>query len=195
MLRESRAVAGRVGRHLQRGFERVSDALEDPTSRAHQALVEQSNLPELDGADAMSALAKRLDCEADLWRGIVLQQHARSAWLERLTVTTAAIALVGTTALSGVAGFRALFSPAEAQSSAGLVGAGVFALLAGAFTIGQLASRARQGHQGVARDALVRADLAETRLHRLATLMELRRVDEKAYAVALQSLEREIRAD
>jgi hypothetical protein len=54
-------------------------------------------------------------------------------------------------------------------------------------------------HQGrrvqleLARAALMRADLAEARLHRVAALLELRAASPERYVEALEGLERDVR--
>jgi hypothetical protein len=54
-------------------------------------------------------------------------------------------------------------------------------------------ARGRQSQLEIARSALMRADLAEVRLHRVAALLELRAVDPARYGEALGTLEADLR--
>ncbi|UQA62192.1 hypothetical protein [Polyangium aurulentum] len=187
-------VAERAARALESGMSTASRAFEDPATSAMAAeLVAEAELPELGGEDALASLAKRLDRESDLFRGIAMRQLARAAWMDRLGVTGSAVSLVGVVVLAAIAGFRALFAPDGAPLVAVLLGVGAALLLAGAMALGRTTARIRTGQSEAAREALGRADLAEARLHRVAALMEMRRADPERYRTALGELERDIR--
>jgi hypothetical protein len=187
-------VAERAARAFESGMSTASRALEDPTTSAMAAeLRAEAELPELGGDDALASLAKRLDREADLFRGIAMRQLARAAWMDRLGITGSAISLAGVVVLAAIAGFRALFAPDGAELVAVLLGVGAALLLAGSMALGRTAARIRTGQAEAAREALGRADLAEARLHRVAALMEMRRADPEKFRAALGELERDIR--
>jgi hypothetical protein len=71
------------------------------------------------------------------------------------------------------------------------VSAGIVAL--GALGAAWALSQGRRAQLELARAALVRADLAEVRLHRVAALLELRAAGPERYVEALGGLERELR--
>jgi len=187
-------VAERAARAFESGMSTASRALEDPATSAMAAeLRAEAELPELGGDDALASLAKRLDREADLYRGIAMRQLARAAWMDRLGITGSAISLAGVVVLAAIAGFRALFAPDGAQLVAVLLGVGAALLVLGSMSLGRTAARIRTGQAESAREALGRADLAEARLHRVAALMEMRRADPENFRAALGELERDIR--
>src|SRR5262249_48295777 len=152
-------VADRVGAAVKTGIGSVEDALDDPARAMSAELVQQADLPELEGEDALASIGRRLDREADLWRGLAMRQLARAGWMDRVSVTSAAFVLVGEVVLASIAGFRALFATGDASSSALLLGAGALLLVVGTATIAAVASRIRRSQLEVARDALLRADL------------------------------------
>lgn len=76
---------------------------------------------------------------------------------------------------------------------AGLLAVGVLLLAIGSLALGTVTARVRRGQIEVAREALLRADLSELRLQRLAVLLELRGHDADAFRGALRQLESELR--
>lgn len=189
-------VASAMGAQVRRGLGKVGDALRADAGEAAQIPAElllQADLPELSGDDALASLAKRLDSEADFWRAVAMRQLARAAWTERIGVTGSLLLLVGGVVLAAIAAFRALFATAGGVSTAMLVGVGLGVLLVASVAVGQLSSRLRRGQIEAVRDALVRADLAETRLHRIALLMEMRAGAREGYVAALAELEADVR--
>ncbi|MCC6559186.1 MAG: hypothetical protein IT372_40185 [Polyangiaceae bacterium] len=185
--------ASRVGASVQAGLGRVGDALEDP-GEGSQALMERADLPELHGEAPLVSRAMRLDREADLWRGVALRQLERAAWTGRLIVIGGAVALLGEVALAAIGGFRALFGGALAAAPPLLLGISAAILALGTVCAAWALSRGRQSQIEIARSALVRADLAELRLHRVACLLELRASSPERYTEAIERLEREVPA-
>ncbi|MDI3289472.1 hypothetical protein [Polyangium sp. 15x6] len=195
------AIEGRVAPAADRAAQAVKSgagtalrALEDPTAFQVSEILAQSDLPTVSGEDPLADLAIRLDREADLHRGIALRQHARAAWMDRLGAIGAVVALVGIVVLAAIAGFRALFAPEGALFVSLLLGVGALLLLLGAFSLGRATARIRASQAQSAREALVRSDLAEARLHRIAALLALRQLDPEAFGKATQDLERDMRA-
>ena len=184
-------VASRVGASVQAGLGRVGEALEDPGGELGAALLERADLTELHGEAPLVSLAMRLDREADLWRGVALRQLERAAWAGRLAVIGAAVGLLGEIALAAIGGFRALFGGEIAGAE--LLGASAAILALGMICAGWALARGRQSQLEIARSALMRADLAEVRLHRVAALLELRSVDPARYGEALGTLEADLR--
>lgn len=188
-------VANRLGAAVDRGVSSVGRALEDPGGGLSSEILKQADLPELSSDTPLASLGIRLDREADLWRGVAMRQLARASWMERIAVSSSVIALIAVLVLSAIAAFRALFT-------GGSVGSGVALLLcvgallttAGCLLLSRVASRIRHGQIEVAREALVRADLCELRLHRVAVLLEVRLTDGEGYRTSLQKLESELRA-
>ncbi|MDI1430885.1 hypothetical protein [Polyangium sorediatum] len=186
--------ADRAARAVKSGAGTALRALEDPTAAQASEILAQADLPEVVGEDPLAELAVRLDREADLHRGIAMRQHARAAWMDRLGAIGAVVALVGIVVLASIAGFRALFAPEGALLASLLLGVGALLLLLGVFALARATARIRAGQAQSAREALVRSDLAEARLHRVAALLALRQLDPEAFGRAVQDLERDTRA-
>ncbi len=179
---------------VRAGLHKVGDALrvDEPHSLSPE-LLSQADLPEVLTEDALASLAKRLDREADFWRGVAMRQLARVAWTERLGVTSSLLLLVGGVVLGAIAAFRALFATEGGSSTAMLIGVGVGVLVTAAVVVNRLLRGLRQGQIDSVKEALRRADLSEMRLHRIAFLMELRQVGEGGYVAALTGLEADVR--
>lgn len=183
------AVAG-----MRAGLGKMGDALRGDDAGAVPAeLLSQADLPELSQGDALASLALRLDREADFWRGVAMRQLARAAWTERLGVAGSLLLLIGGIVLAAIAAFRALFATAGGTATAMLLGVGLVVLVVAALAIGSLSSRLRRGQLEAVKEALVRTDLAEMRLHRVALLMELRGAGHDSYLAALSGLEADVR--
>ncbi|MBK8255152.1 MAG: hypothetical protein IPK82_21135 [Polyangiaceae bacterium] len=190
-------VATAVGNRVRSGLGKVGDALSADAgdeARIPAELLHQADLPELSTDDALASLAKRLDSEADFWRNVAMRQLARAAWTERLGVISSLLLLIGGVVLAAIAAFRALFAgEGSGLAVALLLGIGLVVLLIAAIAVGSLATKLRQGQVQVVRDAMARADLAETRLHRIALLMEMRTAARDGYTAALTGLETDVR--
>jgi hypothetical protein len=101
--------------------------------------------------------------------------------------------LVGVVLLASIAAFRALVASDAAVQVTILLGVSALLLVIGAITIQRATTKVRLGQLDVARDALARSDLAESRLHRLAALIEMRASDPEGYRTALRELESDMR--
>jgi hypothetical protein len=187
-------VANKVGSAVQHGVSSVGKALEDPTGAMSSEVLQQTDLPEIEGDNSLVSLGIRLDRESDLWRGIAMRQLARAGWMDRLSIMSAVIALIALLVLGSIAAFRALFGSDAGAVPALLLGVGAVLVGIGTLIVSRAAAKIRQSQLEVARDALARSDLAEMRLHRLAVLLEMRAVDADAYRAALRELEVEIRS-
>lgn len=188
-------VAGRVGDAVRSGVGRVERALDDPAKSLTDDLLEQANLPEIAPDDPLVSLGIRLDREADFWRAVAMRQLTRAAWMDRLSVSSTVILLIGVILLASIGAFRALVASDAAVQVAILLGVSAFLLLVGAITIQRTTTKVRQGQLDVARDALNRSDLAESRLHRLAALIEMRASDTEGFRTALRELESDMRGN
>lgn len=191
-------VASRMESAVSRGVHSVGRALEDPAAATLSAeVLKQSDLPELEAQAPLISLGVRLDREADLWRGLALRQLARASWMERIAISSLVIAFGMVVALSAIAAFRALFASSAPASGGSMValllGVGVTLLTVGSVVIFVVTSRVRRGQVEVARESLLRADLSELRLQRVAVLLELRSHDPESFRSALRQLETEIR--
>lgn len=194
MAANVRPVADAVSAGVRKGLDKVGDALRvDDAPIVSSELLTQADLPELAGGDPLLSLAKRLDREADFWRGVAMRQLARAAWTERLGVTSSILLLVGGVVLASIAGFRALFATKGGDSTAMLVGVGLGVLLVSALAVSGISSRLRKGQLEAVRDATTRADLAERRIHHIAMLLELRAAGREGYVAALADLEADVR--
>ncbi len=189
-----RPVADAVSAGVKKGLGKVGDALRvDDAPVVSPELLTQADLPELGEGDPLLSLAKRLDREADFWRGVAMRQLGRAAWTERLGVSSSILLIVGGVVLASIAGFRALFATKGGDSTAMLVGVGLGVLLASAVAVSSIASRLRKGQLESVRDATNRADLAERRIHHIAMLLELRAAGREGYVAALADLESDVR--
>lgn len=177
---------------LGRGMRRAAEMVGAPSATELDSLVEGSDLPELGpGPDTLSALALRLDREADLWRALALKAMSRSAWADRTAHGASVVAAVGCVGLAGIAAMEALFSGATWHKAL-MVAVGGLLLVVGALVVGGAGSAIRRAQREVARESLARADLAELRLHRVAVVLAVRKEDPGAFVEALRRLEREV---
>ncbi len=183
-----------AGRVMRTGVNSVERALADPTAEAASEILAQADLPEISAQDPLLSLALRLDREADLYRGVAMRQLARAAWMDRLGAIASVVCLVGVVVLASIAAFRALFALGDAISAIMLLGVAALLLLMGVFAVGRATSRIRGSQTQAAREALLRADLAEARLHRIAMVLALRESDEEAYNATLRVLEADTRS-
>ncbi len=186
--------AGRVGDAVRSGVGSVERALDDPTTSQANELVEKANLPEISGDAPLVSLSTRLDREADFWRGISMRQLSRAAWMDRLSISGNVVLLVGIVVLSAIAAFRAMFASDAALHVSALLGVAALLLVMGSITMQRATVKVRQGQLDVMREALTRSDLAESRIHRLATLIEMRTSDPEGYRTALRELEADMRS-
>ncbi len=187
-------VAGRVGDAVRSGVGSVERALDDPAKSLAAEMLEKSDLPQIAGDNPLGSLTNRLDHEADFWRGVAIRQMARAAWMDRVSISSTVVLLVGVGILAAISAFRALFASEAAIAVTILLGASALLLLIGAAMIQRATMKVRQGQFEVVRDALARSDLAEARLHRLAALVEMRSSDPEGYRTALRELETEMRS-
>jgi hypothetical protein len=186
-------VADRVGDAVRSGVGTVERALDDPAKSLAAEMLEQAKLPEIAGEDSLMSLGIRLDREADFWRGLALRQLSRAAWMERLSISSTVVLLIGVVVLASIGAFRALVASDAAVQVVILLGVSALLLLLGAFSIQRATAKVRQGQLEVAREALTRSDLTEARLHRLAALLEMRVSDPEGYLTALRELEADMR--
>jgi hypothetical protein len=188
------AVAGRVGRagrKVRAEMRRASRALDGPRGTEVEALLADTNLPELSSENPLEALAVRIDREGDLWRNLALRELARIAWANRVAQVVAVLALLGDAGLALVAALGALFAGDGAGPRALLVGAGAAVLTVGALVVAWVCGSIRRVQTRVVSEALQRADVAELRLHRIAIALAARSANPAAYADSLARLERD----
>jgi len=184
--------ASEVAAVIGRGMRRATELVGAPSASEVDSLVEGSDLPELGpGSDTLSALALRLDREADLWRALALKAMSRSAWADRTTHGASVVAAIGCVALAAIAGMQGLFGGAT-WPKASMLGVGGLVLLIAALVVGGAGAAIRRGQREIARESLARADLAELRLHRVAVVLAVRKDDAGSYLEALRRLEREV---
>lgn len=180
--------------HLGEGFDRAKAALDSPAAPELEALYENTNLPPLVATDPIGSLAVRLDGEADLWRSLALRFFARAAWADRITQAAGVLAGLGAVALAVIAGVGALFGAGDVESRLGLMAGSLGALGAGAVLVTWISGTIRRAQRELAREAMLRADLAELRLHRVGALVALLQADPDAGKQALMRFERDVSA-
>lgn len=182
--------ASRVAQSVGRGLRRAGTELEGPTNVDLAALLNDTNLPELSLDDALGTLARRVDREADLWRNLAIRELAHIAWANRIAHLASTITMVGVLILAGIGAFESLFSATPARALFLVTAAGVLAL--GAIVANVASASVRRNQREVVRDALVRADLAELRLHRIAVAVASAQADGTKMRDALGKLERDV---
>ncbi len=178
------AVAG----GLKRGLSGAKRALEAPEAAGVENLLDDTDLPELAGGDALSALALRLDRESDFMRSVGLRQTARVAWADRIALTVSIVTLLAGGALATVAVLGTLAS-SEHSGRAALVVAAAVVLVACAALVWIVARSGARRAAELARDAFGRARESELRLERVAVLLATRAADPKGYKAALARFE------
>lgn len=181
--------ASKVAHSVGQGLRRAGRELDGPANADLAALIAETNLPEVASEDAMGSLARRLDREADLWRNLAIRELAHVGWANRIAHLASSLTMAGVLILAGIAAFESLFGASTSRTMPLIVGAGLLAL--GAIVASTVSASVRRSQREVVRDALVRADLAELRLHRVAIAMASARAD-GAEKEALQRLERDV---
>ncbi len=185
-------IADRVADRVEANVTRAALALQPPESADVGALVKETDLPALQGADTVSELAVRLDREADLWRNLAMREFSRQSWMSKVTQGVAIGVLVVDVGLAIMAGVSALFGGSAAASRSLLFGVAGFLVTAGAIVVAMVAASSAKVERDVARSALARADLAELRLHRLGIALAWRETTPELYQEALVRLERDM---
>jgi hypothetical protein len=151
-----------------------------------ERLIAGSALPPLGADDPVGHLAARIEREADFWRAFGIRAM-RPGTSRAIAAASALVGIVGGLgiatigALGGLLGLAA--SAAHLWAAAGALGVGSAVAMTTAVWLDRASARS-------AREALGRADEAERRLQRAATLLALRRSDETAYREALVRFER-----
>lgn len=190
-LARAGVVAGSVGDGLGEGLREAQKALAGPKGTDVEGLLGRTNLPGVEGEDALLDLARRLDHEADLWRNLAFRELANARWSHRMLHVVAGLEVVSAVTLAVLAGLGALFGSSADRGILLAVGAGVLAVGAGLFA-GMMAL-VRRGQRETLREALARADLAELRLHRVAIALAGRQVAPELAGELLARLERDAR--
>jgi hypothetical protein len=162
-----------------------------PAGTDVEGLLGAADLPAFADADPVASLAHRLDREADLWRNLALRELARLAWVDRIAQWVAIVAIVGDVGLGVVAAIAAIFGSEHAAGSTLLLGVAAAALTVGAVVVAFITMPIRRMQKAVANEALVRADLAELRLHRVAIVLAWKNQEPAVYQEALARLERD----
>jgi hypothetical protein len=187
-----RAAARRVSAQVGRKLRDASSTLMEPAAGDLEGLFSGANLPELDRADPLLALARRLDREGDLWRALALRALARAGWADRFTQATAVVGAVGCVALAAVAALGGLLAASTAGERSLLVLTGCASLVAAGALVAATAAGIRRAQHAIAREALRRADLSELRLHRLALVLAAAEAGPDALTRALARLEHDV---
>jgi hypothetical protein len=189
-----RGGAERVSMHLGERLGQAKAALDEPASPELEALYQKTDLPELVASDPIGSLAVRLDREADLWRSLALRSLSRAGWADRIAQGTGIVVGLGAVALAVIAGLGALFGAEGSVDRVVLVGAALGALATGALLVTWISGTIRKAQRDLAREATLRADLAELRLHRIGVVTALLQIEPDAGRQALARLERDVSA-
>jgi hypothetical protein len=189
-----RGGAERVSVHLGERLDQAKAAFDSPSSPELEALYQKTDLPQLVASDPIGSLAVRLDREADLWRSLALRALARAGWADRIAQGTGIVVGLGAVALAVIAGLGALFGAEGSVDRVVLVGAALGALTTGALLVTWISGTIRKAQRDLAREATLRADLAELRLHRIGVVTALLQIEPDAGRQALARLERDVSA-
>lgn len=189
-----RGSAERVSVHLGESFDKARAALDTPAAPELESLYQSADLPALIATDPIGSLALRLDRESDLWRSLALRALARAAWADRIAQGAGVLAGIGAVALAVITGFGVLFGAGGVEGRLALMCGSLGALAVGVGLVSWTSRGIRRAQRDLAREALLRADLAELRLHRVGMVSAQLQVDPEAGKQALARLERDVSA-
>ncbi|MBZ0121173.1 MAG: hypothetical protein K8H88_29530 [Sandaracinaceae bacterium] len=190
-LDQAEKIAGTLGKGIGGGLRDASQALSAPKGTDVEGLIGGTDLPELEGEDALRDLAARLDREGDLWRNLAFRELANARWTQKMLQIVAGLLVLATGGLAIVAAIGALFGAAPERAI--LIGAGALVLAVGTSLFALVVSLVRRGQRETVREALARADLAELRLHRVAISIAERQADPSQAKDVLAKLASEAR--
>lgn len=186
----AKKVSAEVGEH----FDRAKAALAEPPAHELEALISSADLPEIAADAPLSSLSRRLDHEGDLWRSVALRALSRAAWADRILQASGIVVGLGAIALAVIAALGALFGATLVAERLWLIGGALLSLAVGAALVTWLSGSIRRAQREIAREAMLRADLIELRLHRIGMVKALFHIDEEAGRQALLRLERDVSA-
>jgi hypothetical protein len=189
MLSTAKVGADKVVDTLGDGLRIARAELSGPGDAHVDALVAASDLPEVSADNSLQTLLRRLDKEADLWRALAVRELAHIAWANRIAHLASTFSMLGAMALAAVAAFESLLAANTGRSVFLIVGAGILAL--GALVATLVSASVRRSQRDIVREGLVRADLAELRLHRIAITIAAAHAKTPEAKEALAKLERE----
>ncbi|MCC6877472.1 MAG: hypothetical protein IT378_24410 [Sandaracinaceae bacterium] len=190
-LDQAEKIAGTLGKGIGGGLRDASQALGAPKGTDVEGLIGGTDLPELEGEDALRDLAARLDREGDLWRNLAFRELANARWTQKMLQIVAGLLVLVTGGLAIVAAIGALFGAAPERAI--LLGSGALVLAVGTLLFALIVSVVRRGQRETVREALARADLAELRLHRVAISIAERQADPSQAKDVLAKLASEAR--
>lgn len=189
-----RGGAKKVSTEVGESLDRAKAALAEPSAPELEALFSSADLPEIVSADPIGSLAQRLDHEADLWRSLALRALSRAALADRIVQTSGIVVGLGAIALAVIAGLGALFGATNVAERLWMIGGALLALSVGVALVTWISGTIRNAQREIAREAMMRADLSELRLHRLGMVSALFQMDQEAGRQALLRLERDVSA-
>lgn len=189
-----RGGAKKVSTEVGESLDRAKAALSEPSAPELEALFSSADLPEIVSADPIGSLAQRLDHEADLWRSLALRALSRAALADRIVQTSGIVVGLGAIALAVIAGLGALFGATNVAERLWMIGGALLALSVGVALVTWISGTIRNAQREIAREAMMRADLSELRLHRLGMVSALFQMDQEAGRQALLRLERDVSA-
>jgi len=176
---------------IGKSLEGASDALATPVGADLATLLPETDLPDIEAEGPLGKIARRLDREADLFRGLALRELARVAWTTRITqVVLIAAAIVEAAIAASVAVVAVLGGSADGRLSLFFMAASIVA--AGAAGVVVTNTRARVAHAKLAEDALVQARRLEEKILRVALTLEWKGGGTTLYQDALARLERDV---
>jgi hypothetical protein len=188
---QAEKIVGSLGKGIGGGLRDAKSALAGPKGADVEGLIDGTDLPALEGQDALSELASRLDREADLWRNLAFRELANARWTQKMLQVVAGSLVFATAGLAIVAAVAALFGAGPERAIS--IVSGAFVLAVGTLLFALVTSLVRRGQRETLREALSRADLAELRLHRIAIAIAERAADPSAAKDVLGKLASEAR--
>lgn len=163
------------------GLDKANEKLEAEAQR-WEARKERTDMPGIGRGDPLADLAERLDKQADFFRELAVD--AMRPGLVRGALVALVIVSASAATLGAIAMVARLFlggAPMEGLADLGLATAGA------ASAAGLLGWVVERGRARIAQEALCRAEQAEARLCRIATLIALEKHDPEALVRALTS--------
>jgi hypothetical protein len=192
-----RGGAETVSLHFGEGLGRAKAALDGasgPGAPELEALYTSADLPQLSASDPLGSLAVRLDREADLWRSLAMRALTRAAWADRITQGAGVLVGIGALGLAVIAGLGVLFGASAGLDRLLLLGGALTSLAVGAALVTWISGNMRRGQRDLAREVMLRADMAELRLHRVGVVTALLQMDPEAGRQSVARLERDVSA-
>lgn len=184
----SRKRAGRAAERVGQSLRRGAADIVPPAIGNVDALLPQVDLPELSASEPLPTLARRLDREGDLWRGLALRALSRAGWADRFTQAVALLSAIACMALAAVAALAALLGGEDSTGRSLLLATGATVVVAGAAVVAWSAAGVRRAQHQLAHEASERACRTEGALRLVAAALASQPLGPEPLRAALERL-------